>query len=198
VRQSTQRKALAAVLGLGVLALVLDRAVFTPGEAGAVTPSASGPAPATASTQASAPQRTAKPGSTSMAVVRKNLYAALDVTEWDDRAIGGSLRPTPGWALFADPREERPAPSGTSQMDRFRQAYHLKAVMKQGDSWVAIITGGQFKQGQLFRVGSALDGFRLIKLDDRTAVFEAGSQRVELSLPKPMGGGNDSSERNDR
>ena len=184
VRQSTQRKALAAVLGLGVTALLTDRLFLSPADAGAAPPAAAAePAPAVAAKPATLPA----PPPAETGAVRGNLLAALGAASWDQRQIQSSLRPTPAWALFADPEPAKAAPA-VSADGKFRERYRLKAVIREGGTAAALIGDLKGKQGTVLRLGSILDGFRLVRVDQGVAYFEGAGQAVQLEIAETEGG----------
>ncbi|MCC6661164.1 MAG: hypothetical protein IT437_09790 [Phycisphaerales bacterium] len=180
MRQTTQRKALAAVLGLGAVALLVDRLVPGPAPADAAPPET--PRAATEAAPA-APSAAAPLASASGAgQVSRNLLGALDATFWDDAAVKASLRPTPQWALFADPEPARAAPAQSIE-GRFCQQYKLTSVI--GGETPAVIIEDAGKP-RVLQIGSELGGFRLVRVERGVARFEAGAQHVELTVTQPQ------------
>lgn len=186
VNASRQRKLAVGLLGLALGALVVDRTLLSPAGATAAPPaaalptaaadaSAPGPAPA-ATTENSGPsvgsaKKPASPG------VNERLDRALGTPKWSTEELLGSLRPSPKWATDSGSNRDAADPSLA-----FDQKHHLKAVMGSRDNdenRVALVGG------QPLRVGDTLDGMKLVSVRARSAVFEAGSVRVVLSLPEP-------------
>jgi hypothetical protein len=177
VRHTTQRKALAAVLGLGAVALLVDKLVLGPSGA-AAAPEAT--VAATTATPTTSPTPTVQPAAPSR--VGGTLLAALRVRpdQWTDDAISASLRPTPAWALDADPEPARPAPAKSLE-GRFCEKYRLKAVIGS-DASVAALVEAAGQPAKVLQLGSDIDGFKLVRVENNIAYFEAGSQHAELTV----------------
>lgn len=181
VNASRQRKLAVGLLGLALAALVVDRTVLSPAGAEAAPPAAAAPAStpaaapaAPATTENSTPGNPRKPAQPS---VNERLDRALSTPKWSTEELLGSLRPSPKWA--ADPGSTGDTGDPSLAFDKKHQ---LKAVMGSRDkdeNRVALVGG------QPLRVGDTLDGMRLVSVGARSAVFEAGSVRVVLSLPEP-------------
>ena len=58
----------------------------------------------------------------------------------------------------------------------FNQKHHLTAVMVSGGRGTAII------DGQLVRLGQSIDGFKLVEVSTKSAVFECNKQIARLVL----------------
>ncbi|UCG33114.1 MAG: hypothetical protein JSU68_00495 [Phycisphaerales bacterium] len=59
----------------------------------------------------------------------------------------------------------------------FESIHRLEAVLVAGSSSMAVVNG------QTVYLGESLDGFALVSVEDRSAVFERGEERVTLILP---------------
>jgi hypothetical protein len=75
---------------------------------------------------------------------------------------------------------EAPAPPPTPVRDEAGefQAHKLQAVMKRTNGGIAIV------DKKTVRVGQTFEGFRLVAVKDRSAIFRRGELRVELKLPE--------------
>ncbi len=183
---NTQRKVAAAVLGLALGALVLDKTLLSPKGAAAAPPGAGQAAPAVLAATGTAPAgpkpeaaKAAAPGKSenSPGRVSSRLSIALDSPKWTAEQVVGSLRPSPEWA-------SGPAAASAPASDRagdFRARHELKAVMSGQGGRIALIDGRAMKEGD------SLTGYTLIEVRARSAVFESGSERIVLSLPTPDG-----------
>lgn len=66
----------------------------------------------------------------------------------------------------------------------FRKKYRLTGVLSQQDEGIAVINGNK-----ILHVGKVLDGFRLVSVTDRQAVFVRGEWIAELKLQKVSSSG---------
>ncbi len=175
---NTQRKVVAAVLALALGALVLDKTVLSPKGAAAAPPSTGQAAPALSATGTAGPKpatRAAAPDKSENTPgrVSSRLSIALDSPKWTAEQVVGSLRPSPEWA-------SGPAAASAPASDRagdFKARHELKAVMSGQDRRIALIGGRPMREGE------TLDGYTLVSVGARSAVFESGSDRIVLSLP---------------
>ena len=62
------------------------------------------------------------------------------------------------------------------QAQRFAETHNLMSIIRTSNGGTALV------DGQLVQVGRKLDGFTLLRLTERGAVFEAGGKQVELRL----------------
>lgn len=182
MRQTTQRKVLAGVLGLGLVGLVVDRVVLGPsGASASFTPDAAGsPAsPATTGPRPDAGQvQTAE--ATILADLTPRLRQALEVEQWSDRDILRSLRRTPEWARWAAAEDQGPVTQAETPAARFRRTHQISAVLKVNDQWRA-------KVGQrLLSTGDTVEGFTVVRIDHRSVLFKAGAEEIELAMPNPI------------
>ncbi len=180
VNLTTQRKVAMALLGTALVALVLDRTVLAPGGASAATPSPAASHPTVAATAPSGVTPAASPSGRSenrsrAAGISSRLSIALDSPKWTADQVVGSLRPSPEWTA---PAGEPGAPA-SDRAGKFKASHQLRAVMSRRDaeSRIALI------DGRPMRVGEVLEGYTLVAVGARSAVFESGADRIVLSLP---------------
>lgn len=69
-------------------------------------------------------------------------------------------------------------------VEAFRKKYRLTGVLSQQDEGIAVINGNK-----ILHVGKILDGFRLVSVTDRQAVFVRGEWIAELKLQKVSSSG---------
>lgn len=175
MKRATQRKLAFGLLGVAAAALVLDRTVLSPGGGSAATPDAapkaqpSGAAPL--QIVVGSPATREQPPTSGKLSSRLNI--ALDSPKWTADQVVGSLRSTPQWV------NGQQADSGAQSAQTGFNAHVLKAVMngKSESSRIALIDGKPMK------VGDTLDGYTLVSVGARSAVFELGSSRIVLNLP---------------
>lgn len=179
---------LAAVLGLGAVALLADK-LFLGGHADAAA--AAPPEAPTAATTAAEPAASL-PGPVPAATSRvgETLLAALHLRkgDWTDAELQASLRPTPAWALYADPEQPKAAPARSLE-GRFCEKYRLTGVIGRDESATALIEQAGEKQPLVLKLGAVIDGFRLVKVDDGVAYFrvEVGNEQAQLRVSKELG-----------
>ena len=173
---SIQRKVVFGVLGLALTALVVDKTVLGPSGASAAS-SAHAPAAAPA---AQTPRRVvlgSPEAKASAARLESRLKVAAGGVKWSADEVVDSLRKSPSWAT-GEGAEQTPAADGPLA---FREKHELKAIMTTSKgsadaTRIALIGGRSLQPGQ------QLDGYTLVSVGTRSAVFESGANRVVLTL----------------
>jgi hypothetical protein len=167
-----KRKIYLAILGLGLVALGIDRLFVLPGRA-AARPAAVDEA--TGPPEVPAPERPAGdasgPAAGARVTIADRLDALADLHEYDLTNLPNAFAPSSDWfATEAAPR--------VSTASRFRQEHTLNAVMgSEGDGYAII-------NGKSLFIGHVIDGFMLVEVRQRSAVLECQGTRVELTLPE--------------
>ncbi|MGB9626319.1 MAG: hypothetical protein ACPMAQ_15815 [Phycisphaerae bacterium] len=166
------------ILALAVLALLIDRAMYTaPQGVSAAEVPPSTPAKASAADAArppapDAPRRTAAPALPNAAA--RWLHDLPDVPEVRDLFAPSNLFP---------PRSEAPeAETDVKHKDpvaEFVASHRLSATFRDGRSTCAVV------DGRVLRPGHQLDGFRLVSVDSFRATFVQGSLQAVLRLIAP-------------
>lgn len=176
----TQRMYL-AVLGLGVVALLLDKTVLAPAPAGGEQP------PGTeASDVGESGDETDHEGAAAGSVgatmgplsVADQLHILAEARTLDPNQIADAFEPSPRW--FSDARENG-AKTPDEIIKEFKATYKLSGVLNNRGERMAMILDPDDKL-LVLPVGETLDLFKLAAVDDRSAVFERGSIRIVLSL----------------
>ena len=181
MKVTRERKIYAAVIGLALLGLTLDR-IIHPGDSGQDTLSDT-----SASLGTIQINRDSK-GDTGVAPIAEELSLATRLTNAAEGSNAGVLArrddPFSHSVLWLIPSVSESA--GPSSADQFVQRHTLSAVMapRAGSAGYAII------DGLCVRIGNSLDGFRLIAVDRASATLESGAgqglalvpTRVKLSL----------------
>jgi hypothetical protein len=180
MKVTRERKIYAAVIGLALLGLTLDRTIYGSQDA-TVTSStvtdSSGTVPATAPSGNSP----AGSGAEELSLAARLSNAAQEFDLDGNRAspvpAAGMRDPFSHNVIWLTPAQVDTACSGT--VDQFVQRHTLSAVMddRDGTKGYAII------DGQCVRIGKSIDGFRLVSVDRSSATLESGSARVKLGLP---------------
>lgn len=177
-----ERKILCGLLGSAGLILVVDQVLLGPpqGAQAGISANAQAPAPPATTEPASKP---AMPKSTSTG---SGLVHSEQVQSWNDR-LGKATTDIASPQGMNDPfsaleKREPEAPGVMSPSD-FEREHKLTALLTGGDIGVAMINGTSV------RVGQEVSGYRLIRVDTRSAEFLAGEVTVRLMLPKQGAGG---------
>lgn len=173
-----ERKVLLGLLGSAGLILGIDYFVL------------SAPSGAHAGTAQPAPESETKPTPDTTTPATKSAagLSPRAALQWNqkleqaagERAVAQDVDP------FADPVvPEQPAPdeAGPISVDAFVRTHQLSLVLLSGEMSVAMVNGAPV------RLGDEIEGYRLISVDSRSAVFQAGEQTATLVLPKKPGGG---------
>ncbi len=167
-----KHKAYAAVLGLGLVALGVDRAfLLGPKEASArELPSERLMATPTAP---AAPVLSTRPLSNPRMVIAARLDAAARSRGFDLARVPDAFVPSSAW-MPAEPVAAGSGPGGPSAM-LIPVPFELTAVMA-GAKGYAIING----EGMV--IGDVLDGYTLVSVGRRLVVLEQDGHRIELRL----------------
>lgn len=189
VELSAKRTFLFGLAALGAAALIADRVLLGGG-------SVTGPAEAQASYEKGAVEAGAGVSrtdtSTGTAVRRSGarpdsplLHRMKELPEADDypRVAGlNAFKPPEAWLPEpVEVVEEEPEPEPDRRAENFAAMHRLTAVMSGPSGDLAVIGG------QTIRLGQSLDGFTLVAVDSRSAIFREGDVEVTLTLPEPSG-----------
>ncbi|MEO1279191.1 MAG: hypothetical protein AAFV77_09565 [Planctomycetota bacterium] len=172
-----ERKVLFGLLGSAGLILGIDQLFLGPPQRATADVPATAPAPAAAMppSQTAVPTTgTATPGTSAP------VDPSAGVNLWNDRleqvhaeADGSSDAVDP----FSASAESDSASGITITPARFASDHTLSAVVTSGAVGVAMVNG------RAVRIGDEISGYRLIRVDTRSAEFQAGEEVVRLDLP---------------
>ncbi len=169
---SKRQRILVAVFGIGVVALVADRTVFRPSggpqaaSAERRPVSTAGPGPA-----APVPVTEQKPPAT-VAQRLDNLVAGKDV---GSEELRDPFSLPPSWSDITGAKPQTPVdPTGG-----FARRHQLKAVVVREGQSSALV------DDSFLRAGQSLDGFTLVVIGPRSALFERDGLRVMLTVADP-------------
>jgi hypothetical protein len=173
MKPTKQQKVLGAVLGVGLVAITLDR----------LTASSDGPADA-ADASAYAVPRTApaagprkevakeevRPAAGSLATRLQQLAAATGIDPKD---------PVDAFAARGAAQGGTSAVPGTPALTPFQAAHRLTGTVVTAEGG-----GHAMVDGKLVRLGQSLDGYRLVGVGFRKVVFERKGVRYDLGMPE--------------
>jgi hypothetical protein len=163
MKVTKQQKVYAGLLVLGLIALVLDRCVFTPASADASDQASDLLIAKPAQSRKDSPAPTRKATTTAPA----GNPVALKLTELSESmhlpgtAVKDAFCPAPAWA-----GEGKSNVGG--EVRSFEQTHTLIGVMFSGGSAAAMV------DGTLVRVGQSIDGYKLISVSKGKAIFQSG------------------------
>ncbi len=179
MRLSTKQKVYASILGLGVIALIVDRVVLLPQESAAQPAEPVEPAVALSTPVVEAARElvSASVLSTSTVTIADELDRVAETRGFDLVSVPNAFQPSSSW-FTGQVETEAPAPD-RSAAERFKQEHTLTAVMATGSRGYAII------DGQFLLMGQEMDGFTLVAVGARSAVLESAEARVELTFSEP-------------
>lgn len=167
---SKRQKLLAAVFLVGLVGLVADRTILRP---------QGGPAAASAESLPASPRAAVSAGNVPAG---DNAPAPATVAERLNNLLAG---PEMGMQELRDPFALPPSWSGTTTATGqkipdattvFVRKHQLKAVFMQGEETCAQVDDTFLVPGQ------SVDGFKLVSVDQRTALFEHEGKQVTLEL----------------
>jgi hypothetical protein len=168
MKVTKQQKVYTGLLVLGLLALVLDRCVFSPSSADASDQASDLLIAKVPQTKTESPASAHKSSATAPA----GNSVALKLTELSESmqrpgaAVKDAFCPAPSWA--------QPGAPGVTSAPSFQQAHTLIGVMLSGSYAAAMV------DGTLVRVGDSIDGYKLISVSKGEAVFQSGDLRATL------------------
>jgi hypothetical protein len=157
---TNEQKIYVAVLGVAVAALLIDHAYSGPHSASAA------PSALSAHTAVQPePMIPVESPSLNEGMIASKLKA---IPPFDLNQICDAFSPSKIWADSVQPQSARP--------DQFETSHKLSAVLSSHNG------GGAIVNGELVRVGETVDGFKLMGVGARSAVFSKGTLRVDLNL----------------
>lgn len=184
---NTRRIVLGAVLLLGAVALGVDRVWLTPNAVDAAVRPAVAPRtaamPRVPVQQVAAPAREVEPGR-SGGVIAERLSRASQQRGVDPLRAVDAFEVPATWRSAAKPEAAPAAPAAPPDPATvFRMRHRLVAVMVGSSGAYAMV------DDQTLLPGQVIDGFRLVRVDQRSALFEADGRTVELLVPSEDAGG---------
>ena len=169
MKVTKQQKVYAGLLVLGLIALVLDRCVFTPSSADASDQASDLliAKPAQTRTESPAPAHKASATAPAGNPVALKLTQLSESMHLPGTAVKDAFCPAPTWSggNTAGPGAE---------VRSFEQSHTLIGVMLGGASAAAMV------DGKLVRVGQSIDGYKLLSVSKGKAVFQSGEITATL------------------
>jgi hypothetical protein len=186
MKLTRSQKTAIGLLGVALVALVIDRTFFSPSEAGAApVPAAQAAAAAaepaaTGNKQESAPVPDALTAVLSDALISSKLKSLTGV---DVEHVRDAFAPSQQWVTAQRPPVATVAPPVHNISADFVAAHRLNAVMASRST----AGGGEaIVDGQFVRVGQYIGSWRLIGVNKHSATFVTtdGSAHATLRLPQ--------------
>lgn len=177
-----RQKVMLGVLGLGAVALAVDKLMPGGGQTG---PSTANAASATfvGSTVSDSPVPRGTGGrdadlldnsvASQLDTLRRTLGMDLDSTK-------DAFCPSKTWLSALRPGDCVVTSSDEVRAIDFGRMHELKGIITSGDG------GAAFIDDKYVRIGQIIDGFRLVKLGYRMVVFESNGAEVVLKLKSPL------------
>ena len=169
------------ILGLGLLALLLDKTMLGPSDAsGDVGPTTMAPAPADASTVAATSGYQVVPSSSSLG---KRLDRLSAERGFDPYSIRDAFLPSPAWISDFESRTSTNSPMTLA--DEYLASHRLIGLMTGQDQAMVVILRtmkGEDDATVYMVVNDELDGFTLVSVDAREAVLKNGKVEIVLEL----------------
>ena len=168
-----RQRVMVVVLGLGVAALAADRLTADgsqtgPSQAQAASPGIAGPGgPGPASIGST--ELLANPLAAKLDTLRETMDLDLSATK-------DAFCPSESWLSDLRPEERVATSSVEVKVMDFGRRHQLNAIVTSDGG------GGVFIDDKFVRMGQVFDGFRLVKLGYRTAVFENNDVKAVLTL----------------
>lgn len=174
------------ILGLFLIGLIMDKTVFSPEEASADL--APAPIPAVEPTSGDALMVASEDGGQASPRVSEQLRTIAHQRRLDFEHVKDAFYPSPKWFSNQPSGGEE---SPTRRADLFQFQHKLIAMLKMRGESFALIESTQAKGGLVVKqvkVGSELDGFTLISVNEYFAIFLQDGIKAKLVLnEKPKG-----------
>lgn len=178
-----ERKLLAAIVGLGAIALFVDRVMLSDSHTGPSSAAANALAPDVSSVvvplavpQTHEPSAKEAAVKTAPSIADRLAEAARELSAEPSR---DAFTPAPGWGGFTSPHAEAPAATATpatGRLQTFADTHKLSAIMAGSGGGVAIIDGRPLTLGQM------MDGYKLVEIQPSAVTFEGVDGRIVLKL----------------
>lgn len=184
-----ERKIYGALLCLGLAALGADKLWFTPADATAQSASnllvtrPQHPAVIAHINPVVAPRSNGPSKDeplVGLGALAERMHAMAEVERLDLADAKDVFRPPVEWVgnLAATPQADHSTVvAGPDPVASFRERHHLIAVLKSSKGGMAILDGKSVRPGQ------TVDGFKLVRIEENAAVFEANGRTVDMQLP---------------
>jgi hypothetical protein len=171
MKLTKERKVYVAILGVGALALALDRVVLAPSgaDASAVAQSYAVEREPAALQVPTAPRLSAVPSGRGLAH-----RLQTDTPNWEG-SIRNAFRPSESWLPPVVVDDPQAAPH--SEVEAFCRVYKLKGVNGPRSP-----IPGAWINGQFHKIGDTIDGWMLIEVGMDWAAFEKDGDRAKLRL----------------
>jgi len=168
-----KRKISFGLVGIGLIALVVDRLTSSDGPEPR-------PQPALHATDGSVVAHAAKPAAAEtdlrlieLSAISAQLQTLASSQGLDPVNAQDAFHPASNW--LAAPKAIIDTSAETSAaVTRFRQQHKLLAILKSGRAAMALIDGRTFRRGQ------TIDGFKIVEVHERSVIFDSGSAKVEI------------------
>jgi hypothetical protein len=174
VKMTKERWVYAAVLGVGLLALIVDRAMLSPAGASASTDLT----PATDTPDLAAPPSDAEPAPSVPAAPPLAKRLEPDTPNWQLKIRDG-FKAAESW-LPAQQLTQEPETAAPDESEAFGTSHTLSAIHGHGTAVAVVVVNGK-----MLKLGQEIDGWTLTEIADLSAVFMQKEARVELSLKVP-------------
>jgi hypothetical protein len=172
MKVTKQQKVLCAVLVAGALLIGADQLGMLPGSVQASEAPATSEYDVPRQTAAAAtPVEASTQPSSGPCLARRLRQAGQSVREGPVRDV---FAPGSAWVVPVEVAA-RTDPA-VQAIEQFKQTHRLTGIVSGGGRENAVI------DGQIIAVGQPIDGFRLVSLSRRSATFEHGSIRFELTM----------------
>lgn len=170
-----RQKVMVAVLGLGAVCLAGDKLFLDGGSTGPSQAEAASGGGAVPLEPKLAPAVATPPGNS----LTERLDALRETMNLNLMATKDAFCPSGSWLSDLRPGERTAMSSDEVRVMAFGRRHALNAIVTSDCGGTAFI------DDTFVRVGQVIDGFRLVRLGYRTAVFEANGLEVVLRLKGP-------------
>ncbi len=178
-----QRKTIVVVLGVAMLALVVDR-VFLQESAG---PRKAGADTSVAPTSSATPlvqQPTAPHANEQGVVLARRLEQLQQSEQFNLSAVRNAFEPDKSWIqpkieIKRHGKQGETRQATLDPVQNFIESHRLTAVLGVGESGAAIV------EGERWPINKTINGWTLTTITIRTAVFEKDGKQAVLQIAKP-------------
>ena len=170
MRFTRRQKIMLGIFGVGLVGLAVDRVLIRPrGGPAAASAGSSASAPGSTLPAADLPAESAPPQEAPVTQCLNRLWSDKKV---DFERVRNPFSLPSSWSNLNDEPARTPLTAG----EVFARRHHLTAVVLDGPRSYVLI------DDRLLRPGQEIDGFRLVMVENRAALFEGAGLRVRLEL----------------
>ncbi|MHC5113197.1 MAG: hypothetical protein ACYTGP_02060 [Planctomycetota bacterium] len=176
MKLTNRQKSGAAVAVVCVTALAVDKLILAPpsGASASPAPAVNAAAPALPAPPVEDPNDVTIDGPTPRALLAERFESLAAEHGFDSTTVPDAFQAPAHWQ--PDETVDVPEVPDSAEAADFRAKHRLTACMANGGGGIAVING------RGYRVGAMVDGYKLLKVEERSVVLDSGTTKVHLTI----------------